>query len=117
MPEDKLGRPIELRDYDAKEIVGVQIGQRGHKLWVCIDGVAVLRVKSPRIDLKDMRTPAARAHEALAEAEAELERELRSITPDPNNVTGDQVSEVLSAIARADLPMESLERVTKAMTS
>jgi len=54
-PKDKNGRDIELRDFDASEVVGVQIGHCGHKLWVCIDGVAVLRVKSPRIELEDMR--------------------------------------------------------------
>ena len=54
--EDKNGKEIELVDYEAKEAVGVQIGTTGHKLWVCIDGVAVLRVKSPSIVLDDMRT-------------------------------------------------------------
>jgi hypothetical protein len=53
--EDKNGREIELRDFEANKIVGVQIGTAGHKLWVCIDGVAVLRVKSPRIQLEDLR--------------------------------------------------------------
>ncbi len=52
---DKNGKPVKLVDYDAKEIVGVQIGTLGHKLWVCIDGVAVLRVRSPKIDFKDFR--------------------------------------------------------------
>lgn len=52
---DATGKPIELQDYVAKEIVGVQIGESGHKLWVCIDGVAVLRVKSPKIELTDYR--------------------------------------------------------------
>lgn len=51
MTEDKNGKPIELRDYVAKEIVGVQLGTEGHRLWVYIDGVAVLRVKSPKIEL------------------------------------------------------------------
>ncbi len=52
---DKNGRPLELRDYEAKEITGVQIGILGHKLWVCVDGVAVLRIKSPKIELTDLR--------------------------------------------------------------
>ena len=52
---DKNTKPIVLEDYVAKEIVGVQIGNRGHKLWVCIDGIAVLRVTSPKIELTDMR--------------------------------------------------------------
>jgi hypothetical protein len=52
---DKNGKPIVLQDYEASSITGVQIGTRGHKLWVCIDGVAVLRVGSPRIDFEDMR--------------------------------------------------------------
>lgn len=55
-PQDKNGKPIDLQDYVASEVVGVQIGSEGHKLWVCIDGVAVLRVKAPVIDLEDMRT-------------------------------------------------------------
>ncbi len=55
MPADKNGKEIELQDYEASTVVGVQIGTLGHKLWVCIDGVAVLRVYAPRIDFKDMR--------------------------------------------------------------
>lgn len=54
-PQDKNGKPIVLQDYVASEVVGVQIGADGHKLWVCIDGVAVLRVKAPVIELEDMR--------------------------------------------------------------
>ena len=46
---DKNGKEIKLEDYEAKEGVGVQIGKTRHKLWVCIDGVAVLRVKAPFI--------------------------------------------------------------------
>lgn len=53
--KDKNGKEIILQDYESKEVVGVQIGTFGHKLWVCIDGVAVLRVKSPLIELEDMR--------------------------------------------------------------
>ena len=52
---DKNGEELELKTYEAKEGVGVQIGATGHKLWVCIDGVAVLRIKSPVIELTDMR--------------------------------------------------------------
>ena len=52
---DANGKPIDLVDYKATEIVGVQIGAQGHKLWICIDGVAVLRVTSPQIELTDMR--------------------------------------------------------------
>ena len=52
---DKNGKEIELQDYEAKVGVGVEIGHLGHKLWVCIDGVAVLRVKAPEIHLTDMR--------------------------------------------------------------
>ena len=53
--EDKNGKKIELVDYEAKQVVGVQIGTTGHKLWVCVDGIAVLRVKSPLIILTDSR--------------------------------------------------------------
>lgn len=53
--KDKNGKPIELQDYEAKAVVGIEIGQLGHKLWVCIDGIAVLRVKAPEIVLTDMR--------------------------------------------------------------
>ena len=52
---DKNGKEIQLIDYEAKEITGVQIGTLGRKLWVCIDGVAVLRIKSPSIELLDLR--------------------------------------------------------------
>ena len=44
--------PIDL---EAQEVVGVQIGTLGHKLWVCVDGVCVLRVKSPKVELTDQR--------------------------------------------------------------
>lgn len=52
---DKNGKEIDLQDYEATEIVGVQIGTFGHKLWVCIDGIAVLRVTAPKIELTDLR--------------------------------------------------------------
>ncbi len=53
---DKNGKEIILTDYEAKKVVGIQIGVTGHRLWICIDGVAVLRIKSPSIILDDMRT-------------------------------------------------------------
>lgn len=56
MKTDKNGKELELIDYEAKEGVGIQIGNTGHKLWICIDGIAVLRVKTPFINLDDMRT-------------------------------------------------------------
>lgn len=52
---DKNNKEIKLQDYKATEVVGVQIGTLGHKLWVCIDGIAVLRVFAPKIQLTDMR--------------------------------------------------------------
>jgi len=52
---DKRGRIIEQKDYDANEITGVQIGETGHKLWVCVDGIATLRVVSPKIQVDDLR--------------------------------------------------------------
>jgi len=55
MINDKNGKEIVLQDYEAITGVGVEIGHTGHKLWVCIDGVAVLRVKAPLIHLTDMR--------------------------------------------------------------
>ena len=54
-PKDKNGKPIELQDYEAEMAVGVEIGKLGHKLWVCIDGVCVLRVKAPHIQLTNMQ--------------------------------------------------------------
>ncbi len=45
----------DLKDFNAEAIVGVQIGHQGHKLWVCVDGISVLRVTSPLIQLEDMR--------------------------------------------------------------
>jgi len=51
---DKNGKPIMLQDYEANHAVGVQIGATGHRLWVCIDGVAVLRVKAPLIELIEL---------------------------------------------------------------
>lgn len=55
MLEDKHGKPYNLVDYDAHEVTGVQIGQLGHKVWVCVDGVAVLRVRTPLVELMDNR--------------------------------------------------------------
>ncbi len=52
---DKNGKEIVLQDYNANETVCVQIGTLGRKLWVCIDGVCVLRIKSPDITLNDFR--------------------------------------------------------------
>ena len=52
---DKNKKKIELVDYEAKKVVGIQIGSLGHKLWVCLDGVAVLRIKAPCIVLTDSR--------------------------------------------------------------
>lgn len=52
--KDAKGRELELRDYDAKEATGVQIGRLGHKVWVCVDGVAVLRVNTPIVELIDL---------------------------------------------------------------
>lgn len=53
--KDKNGKEITCIDYEASEGVGIQIGATGHKLWICIDGVAVLRVKAPLIHLEDNR--------------------------------------------------------------
>jgi hypothetical protein len=53
-------------DITAEEITGVQIGQLGHKLWVCVDGQCVLRVKSPKIELDDQR----KINECLTATEA-----------------------------------------------
>jgi len=52
--KDKNGKLICLEDYEAKTAIGVQIGRTRHKLWVCIDGVAVLRVRSPIIEFDDL---------------------------------------------------------------
>lgn len=60
MIEDKNGKEIVLQDYEA-EAIGVSIGHAGHKLWVCIDGVAVLRIKSSHIFLEDQRSKQVKA--------------------------------------------------------
>lgn len=57
MSTDRLGRPIELRDYDAKQVVGVRIDSLGDKIWVCVDGACVLRVNAPAIEFTDDRLP------------------------------------------------------------
>jgi len=62
---DKNGKPLQLQDYEAKVGVGVTIGVLGHKLWVCVDGVAVLRIKAPEIMLEDMRESESDVLEAL----------------------------------------------------
>ena len=51
MSTDKNKKRIELVDYEAKEVVGIQIGRLGHKLWICLDGVAVLRIKDLSLSL------------------------------------------------------------------
>lgn len=50
---DKLGREYTQRDYVAKEGVGVLISAARDKLWVCVDGISVLRVKGT-VKLDDM---------------------------------------------------------------
>lgn len=55
MITDKNGKEIVLEDYEANTGVGVDIGCMRHRLWVCIDGAAVLRVKAPEIHLQDLR--------------------------------------------------------------
>ena len=60
MITDKVGKQIELTDYEAAHGVGVQIGQEGHKVWVCVDGVAALRVRTPAVFLEDARKPGLR---------------------------------------------------------
>ena len=42
-----------LRDLDAEQITGVQIENK--KLWVCVDGECVLRVRTPEIEVTDNR--------------------------------------------------------------
>jgi len=51
----------ECRDIVADKGTGVQIGTFGHKLWVCVDGQCVLRIKSPEIELTDLRISKASA--------------------------------------------------------
>lgn len=53
--EDKNGKEIKLEDYEAKEVVEVMISADGHRLWICVDGMAVLRVKAPQLVLDDRR--------------------------------------------------------------
>jgi hypothetical protein len=53
--KDPAGPGLTLRDLQARHAVGVQVGTHGRRLWVCVDGVAVLRVKAPVIHLEDMR--------------------------------------------------------------
>lgn len=52
---DANGKELTLVNYKASTITGVEIGKLGHKLWVCVDGVCVLRVQSPEIHLADNR--------------------------------------------------------------
>ena len=54
--KDPQPQPVFTQlDLSADEVAGVQIGRQGHKLWVCIDGLCVLRIRSPRIELTDDR--------------------------------------------------------------
>jgi hypothetical protein len=46
---------MKLVDLSATECTGVRIDARGKKLWVCVDGQAVLRVKTPKVELADDR--------------------------------------------------------------
>ena len=43
------------RNYEAREIVDIQINELGHKLCIRVDGVVVLRAIAPIIDLIDDR--------------------------------------------------------------
>ena len=44
-----------LKDYQASLGAGVRINATGEKLWVCVDGICVLRVLAPEIELTDDR--------------------------------------------------------------
>jgi len=49
---------LELRDINkTEEVVGIQISPEGHRIWVCVDGQCVLRIKNPsgKVQLTDMR--------------------------------------------------------------
>lgn len=57
MTADKHGRPLELCDYSAAEVVGVQVSYSNgrYMLHVCIDGTCVLRVDAPLVDISDIQ--------------------------------------------------------------
>jgi len=46
-----------LRDLVAEEVVGFQVDLR-NRIWVCVDGQCVLRVKGAKtVEITDMRSP------------------------------------------------------------
>ena len=48
--------PVDFNGSTPYEIVGIQISPCGTKVWVCVNGVAVLRIRHIRqIELTDMR--------------------------------------------------------------
>jgi len=93
--EQATKRANKLRDIVAEEIVGVQIGSLGHRLWICVDGQAVLRVKSPVIEFSDLRITSENSEDSsnsedgtvdrLKEASLGLLEQLASLS-DPNFV-------------------------------
>ena len=97
----------ELRDVEAKEGVGVQIGAAGHRLWVCIDGQCVLRVKAPRIELEDQRANALAGinPEAVPDLGEACEAALYSlecyVKRDPSSLTTPTIDELKAALAKA----------------
>jgi len=84
MLTDAKDRPIELRDYDAKEGVGVQIGSLGHKLWVCVDGICVLRVNAPTIDITDQRLNV--KQHSMEELTGKTREEIIEILGEPDDI-------------------------------
>ena len=77
---DKNWKEIVCQDYEANIGVGVEIGQTGHKLWVCIDGICVLRIRSPKIILTDFREIEAEQINKKQSAQKEFDF-LRSLLP------------------------------------
>ncbi len=46
----------KLRDFSRVDHVGIQIDETGNRVWVCLNGICVLRVKGiVAINLMDLR--------------------------------------------------------------
>jgi hypothetical protein len=49
---------LELRDINSADIVGIQVAPFGTKIWVCVNGICVLRIaniKDGKVEITDMR--------------------------------------------------------------
>lgn len=71
-----------MADYSNVEVVGIQISEDSNRIWVCINGECVLRVKGIRqLEITDMRNPESRELSTGESEESELSTGLPQFDP------------------------------------